>query len=692
MKKAHASHSGDDKVRFTFSRMAVLVAGAALTCVAGAATKDTTRTVVDDKTIEWRTQGGDITSTRYSPAAQITADNFNQLKVAWTWDGASFNARSGRSTPSYMGGKLFTVAGERRSVVSIDPVTGETNWSYTEPKTGRYEYSMRKDYGKGVGYGEINGRRVVYIISPAFFLTALDAETGVPVEGFGKPVPIEGFPKTGVVDLLKDLGHKYDVDKGLPLTTGYITSSSPPIVANGVVVVGNSAEQGYNQTRIENIPGDILAYDAKTGKHLWKFKVIPGPGEFGHETWENDAWKWTGDVSSWAPLSADAERGIVYVPTNGATIDFFGGFRPGNNLFGTSVIALDIKTGKRVWHYQTVHHDIWNYDNPTAPMLLDVKQNGKTVPAVVQITKQAFVYAFNRVTGEPLWPIEERPVAASKVPGEHLAKTQPFPTKPKPFDMQGLTHDDLIDFTPELRAEAIKAISQYEIGPLFLPPLHRDNDLGLKGALWCPGDGGGANIYAPPAADPESGVIYVASVKACTSHNLGPGAERDKVLQAPTGTTIADYASLGMQGVRGPRDLPLYKPPYSRITAIDMNTGEHLWWIPSGETPNRVKNNPALKGIEVGETGSGRHAPVMVTKTLLFYSGDMSDGKPALFAVDKKTGKQVGKVPVPAAGRFGMMTYMHAGHQYLVLQTGSKLTAMALPDAIPKRTGYGGGD
>ncbi len=678
--------------RATLQQLALLLGGAALSFAAGAATKDTTRARIDAKTVEWRTQGGDVSSTRYSPADQITADNFKDLKVAWTWDGATFKAASGRSTPSYMNGKLFTVAGERRSVISIDPATGETIWSYTEPKTGRYEYSMRKDYGKGVGYGEINGRRVVYLVSPAFFLTALDAETGAPVEGFGKPVPIKGFPKTGVVDLLKDFGLPYDVDKGFPLSTGYITSSSPPLVVNGVVVVGNSAEQGYNQTRIENVPGDILAYDAKTGKHLWKFKVIPGPGEFGHETWENDAWKYTGDVSSWAPLSADAERGIVYVPTNGATMDFYGGFRPGDNLFSTSVIALNLKTGKRVWHFQTVHHDIWNYDNPTAPMLLDVKQNGKTVPAVVQITKQAFVYAFNRVTGEPLWPIEERPVPASKVPGEKLAKTQPFPTKPKPFDMQGLTHDDLIDFTPELRAEAIKAVAPFEIGPLFLPPLHRDNDQGLKGSLWCPGDGGGANIWAPPAADPESGVIYVASVKACTSHILAPGAERDKMLAAPTGTTIADYASLGNQGARGPRDLPLFKPPYSRITAIDMNTGEHLWWIPSGETPNRVKNNPAVKGIDVGDTGSGRHAPVMVTKTLLFYSSDMSDGKPALFAVDKKTGKQVGKIPVPSAGRFGMMTYVHEGHQFLVLQTGSKLTAMALPGAIPKKTGYGSGE
>jgi quinoprotein glucose dehydrogenase len=505
-------------------------------------------------------------------------------------------------------------------------------------------------------------------------------------------VPIKGFPKTGVVDLLKDLGHEYDPYKGIPLKTGYITSSSPPIVVNGVVIVGNSAEQGYNQSRVENIPGDILAYSASTGKFLWKFNVLPKPGEFGHETWENDAWKWTGDISSWAPLSADPERGIVYVPTNGATVDFYGGFRPGNNLFSTSLIALDVKTGKRVWHYQLVHHDIWNYDTPTAPVLLDVKQNGKTVPAVVQVTKQAFAYAFNRVTGEPLWPIVEKPVAASKIPGEKMAATQPFPTKPAPYDMQGLTHDDLINFTPELREKAIKAVSDYEIGPLFLPPLHRDNNLGKKGSLWCPGDVGGVNIDGPAAADPNSGILYVTSRKGCTSRIMAPGKERDALEPAPTGTTISQYAVLGGQGVRGPDDLPLFKPPYSRITAIDMNTGETLWWIPVGETPNRIKNNPKLKGIDVGETGTGRVATMTVTDTLLIYQGETSDGAPHLFAVDKKTGKTLAKVKVPGITRYGMMSYMHNGHQYVMLQTGSKLTAMALPDAIPKVTAQSGGD
>jgi glucose dehydrogenase len=643
-------------------------------------------------TQEWLTLGGDMTSDRYSKASQINAENFGTLKQAWAWDGASFHAQSGRSTPSYIDGKLFTVAGDRRYVVALDPATGETIWSYVEPKTGRYDYSMRKDYGKGVAYSKVDGKGVIYIVSPAFFLTALDAETGKPLEGFGKPVPVKGFPKTGVVDLLADLGHPYDPDKGIDLKTGYITSSSPPIVVNGVVVVGNSAEQGYNQSRIENIPGDILAYDAKTGKFLWKFNVIPKPGEFGHNTWENDAWKWTGDISSWAPLSADAERGIVYIPTNGATVDFYGGFRPGDNLFSTSLIALDVKTGKRVWHYQLVHHDIWNYDTPTAPVLLDVTQNGKKVPAVVQVTKQAFAYAFNRETGKPLWPIVEKKVAASKVPGEKMAKTQPFPTKPKAYDMQGLTHDDLIDFTPELREKAIKAVSEYEIGPLYLPPLHRDNNTGKKGALWCPGDVGGVNIDGPAAADPTSGILYVTSRKGCSSRMLAPGAERDALEPKPTGTTVAQYAVLRGQGVRGPDDLPLYKPPYSRITAIDMNTGEHLWWIPVGETPNRIKNNPKLAGIDVGQTGTGRVAPMTVTETLLIYQGETSDGVPHLFAVDKKTGKTLAKAKVEGVSRYGMMTYVHNGHQYVMVQAGPKLLAMALPGAIPKPVATGGGD
>ena len=631
---------------------------------------------------QWHYLGGDSAHTRYSPADQITPDNFEDVEESWAWDGASFGAASGRSTPSYIDGVLYTVAGPRRHVVAIDPANGETIWSYREPNTTRWEYSMRKDYGKGIAYAEVDGRGVIYMISPAFFLTALDAKTGKPLEGFGGKVPVDGFPETGVVDLLADLGHEFDPYEGLPIEKGYITSSSPPIVVNGVVVIGNSAEQGYNQSRVENVPGDILGYDAKTGEFLWKFNVLPQPGEFGHETWENDAWKWTGDISSWAPLSADQERGIVYIPTNGATLDFYGGFRPGDNLFSSSLIALDVKTGERVWHYQLIHHDIWNYDTSTAPVLMDVEIDGETVPIVVQVTKQSFAYTFNRETGEPIWPIEERPVPASKVPGEKLSATQPFPTRPAAFDNQGLTHDDLIDFTPLLREQMIKILEEYEIGPLFNPPLHRSNEAGKKAALWCPGDIGGVNIDGPAAADPTTGILYVTSRKHCSYRILAPGTERDALIEKPTGSTVADYVVIpGYGSVQGPDGLNMFKPPYSRITAIDMNSGEHLWYIPVGETPDRVLNHPALQGMDIPNTGNGPGvAPMTVTSTMLIYAGNGSDNTPYLYAVDKATGEQLGRIEAPASSSYGMMTYVHEGKQYVMLQTGPKLTAMALYD------------
>ena len=631
-------------------------------------------------TVEWTTLGNDFAHTRYSPADQIGADNFDQLEVAWTWDGSSFQAQSGRSTPSYINGRMYTVAGARRHVIAIDPRTGETIWSYREPNTERWQYSMRADYGKGVGYGVVDGKDVIYIISPGFFLTALDGETGAPLEGFGKPVLIDGFPDTGVVDMLADLGHPYDPYKGLPLERGYITSSSPPIIVNGVVVVGNSAEQGYNQSRIENVPGDMLGYDARTGEFLWKFNVIPQPGEYGHETWENDAWQYTGDISSWAPISADLDLGLVYIPTNGVTIDYYGGHHPGDNLYGTSLIALDARTGERAWHYQLVHHDIWNFDTPTAPILLDVMTDQGPTPIVAQATKQGLVYTFNRETGEPIWPIEELPVPASILPGEKLSETQPFPTKPAPFDMQGLSEDTLVDFTPEIRAQALAAVADYQMGPVFNPPLHRDNPLAKISAMICPS--GSVNITHPTVADPVSGILYVTSRSGCSSRSLVTGAEADTYYEAPTGVTLSQYAAgRGGPTPRHPLGIPLWKPPYSRITAIDMNTGEHLWMIPTGETPARIANLPELQGVDIGNTGTGNAVPMVATATLLIYSDVTGDGTPQLFAIDKATGAEVGRVEVPAASRYGMSTWIHEGHQYVILQTGSSLTAMALPGA-----------
>ena len=653
---------------------------------AGALALGVAATAVAQDPEEWFTLGGDFAHTRYSPADEITAENFTDLEVAWEWDGASFRAISGRSTPSLIDGKLFTVAGNKRYVVAIDPKTGDTLWSYREPDTPRGEYSMRADYGKGVAYARIDGRGVVYIASPGFFLTALDADTGVPIEGFGKPVPIEGFPKTGVVDMLADLGHDYDPYEGLPLETGYITSSSPPIVVNDTIVVGNSAEQGYHQSRVENVPGDILGYDARTGEFKWKFNVIPKPGEYGHETWENDAWKWTGDVSSWAPLSADPENNLVYIPTNSATIDYYGGFRPGDNLYGAALIALDTRTGERKWHFQMVKHEIWNFDNPTAPVLLDLDMPGRgKVPAIAQVTKQAWVYAFDRITGEPLWPIVDKPVPPSIVPGEVLSPTQPHVTKPAPFDMQGITEDDLADFTPEIRQQAIDAMANYQMGPLFNPPIHAGNDTGKFAAMNCPGGAGGANITAPAVADPETGKLYVSSHKACFALRLIPGEEADLLYPNTTGTTLSEWANAGPGATsrppRHPAGIPIWKPPYSRITAIDMNTGDHSWMIPTGETPNRIKNNPALAGVDIGNTGTGALVPMVVTKNMLVYSDAASDGTPMLYAINKDSGEIMAQIEAPARSSYGMSSWVHDGHQYIILQTGSTLTALALPGA-----------
>ena len=637
-------------------------------------------------TVEWTTLGKDFANTRFTPADEITAKNFQQLEVVWQWDGSSFQAQSGRATPSYINGRMYVVAGARRHVIAIDPKSGETIWSYREPDTERYQYSMRADYGKGVGYGQVDGKDIIYIVSPGFFLTALDAETGAPLEGFGSPVPIDGFPDTGVVDLLANLGHPYDPYKGIPLERGYITSSSPPLVVNNVVIVGNSAEQGYNQSRIENVPGDILAYDARTGEFLWKFNVIPQPGEYGHETWENDAWQYTGDISSWAPISADPELGLAYIPTNGATIDYYGGHHPGDNLYGTSLIALDVKTGKRAWHYQIVHHDIWNFDLPTAPILLDVNTEQGPASIVAQPTKQGLVYTFNRETGEPIWPIEEVSFPSSIVPGEKLSATQPIPTKPAPFDMQGLSLETLVDFTPEIHAQAVTAVADYQLGPLFNPPLHRNNPLGKISAMICPS--GAVNITHPSVADPITGILYIASRSSCSSRSLVNGEEADSYYDTPTGVTLSQYAAgRGGPSPKHPLGIPLWKPPYSRITAIDMNTGEHLWMIPTGETPTRIANLPQLQGIDIGNTGTGNAVPMVATAELLMYSDVDSSGTPQLFAIDKATGEELGRIEVPAASRYGMSSWTHEGRQYVILQTGSTLTAMALAETT--KTGKG---
>ena len=482
---------------------------------------------------EWRYLGGDAGHTRYSPLDQINAGNFADLEMAWIWRSDNFGPNVdyfSRSTPIYVDGMLYTVATPRRQVVAIDPATGETLWTFREPETVRHLRSPRQAYGKGVAYGEVDGHGVIYITTPAFFLWALDAKTGWPLENWGAPVPLEDFSETGVVDLIPDLVRDwepwlnwdgpYDPDYGIPRRLGMVTSSSPPIVVNGVVVVLVGHEPSYGQTRLENVPGDIMGFDAETGGFLWKFHVIPRPGEFGHDTWENDAWRWSGDMSSWAPASADPELGLVYIVTNASTVQSYTGHRPGDNLFGGSVLALDVRTGERRWHFQIHHSDQWNYDLPTAPILMDLTVDGERIPALIQNTKQGLIFAFNR------------------------------------------------------------------------------------------------------------------------------------------------------------------------------ETGERIWSLPVGETPEPIRNHPLLAGVEVPNTGGAGWSIQMVMGDLLVQTRALSQGGAQitpdapleLHARDKLTGEILGSVELPAPGQYGMMTYMHQGKQYIVVQIGSirtglpgSLVALTLP-------------
>ena len=675
---------------------------------------------------EWRFLGGDAGHTRYSPLDQITAENFEDLEVAWIWRGDNFGPGleyTFRSTPSFVDGVLYTVVGQRRQVAAIDAATGETLWTFREPETMRYLRAPRSDFGKGVAYAEVDGRGVVFVTSPAFFLWALDAKTGRPLENWGKPAGLEKFPSTGVVDLIPDLvrdwepwstlTEPYDPDHGIPRQLGMITNSSPPIVVNGVVVVLSGHEPSYDQTRIENVPADIMGFDARTGKFLWKFHVIPRPGEVGHETWENDAWRYSGNMASWAPASADPELGLVYIVTNSSTYQVFTGHRPGHNLFGGSVIALDVKTGERRWHYQIHHSEQWNYDIPTAPILMDLTVNGERIPALIQNTKQGLIFAFNRATGEPIWPIEERPVMQTQVPGNYTAPTQPYPTWPEPLDpivLHGITEEFMMDWTPELKRRASEALSQLHVGGLYVPPLPYPHNNPYKNVVDCQA---GLNIYHPPVADPTTGIMYASHARECSAPRFLvptngvdverglPGkseeAWRGRERHTPTtGTTVAPYA----QG--GPREplplldgLPVYEPLFQRLAAYDMNTGQKLWDLPIGETPPHIRDNPLLRGVEIPNTGGTGHSIQLVTGNLLVQTtedlrGDAernANGLPLLHARDKRTGQILASIELPFPGQYGMMTYMHEGKQYIVVQGGSvkqdvpgSLIALRLPD------------
>jgi quinoprotein glucose dehydrogenase len=460
---------------------------------------------------------------------------------------------------------------------------------------------------------------------------------------------------------------------GIDPALGQIGSSSPPIVVNGVIVVGSSALQGYYPRRLRNVPGTIRGFDARTGRQLWVFNLVPRPGEFGHDTWLDDSWTVAGKNDAWAPFSADPDAGLVYIPVGHPHNDWYGGHRPGDNLFSESVLALDVKTGGRRWHFQMIHHDIWDLDTPTAPNLVDLTVNGRRIRAIAQTTKQAWAYVFDRLTGEPVWPIEERPVPKSDTPGEWTAPTQPFPSRPAAYDRQGVTVDDLIDFTPALRAEALEIVKGWRLGPLYTPVSRLDAPDGTRGTIQIPGANGGTNIMGGAAVDPETGILYVASQSGHSRISLESNPERSDMR----------YVSQGPGGLRGPRGLPLLKPPYGRITAIDLNTGEHAFQIPNGDTPDNIKNHPTLQGLTIPRTGKSGHANLLVTKTLLFY-GEGRGGDAVFHAVDKRTGEEIATVALPAPTNAAPITFLHRDRQYIVVAVANadvpaELVALALP-------------
>jgi len=612
---------------------------------------------------EWPVYGGDLASTGYAPLDQINAANVADLRVAWSWTAQNFGPRPERrneTTPLMVDGVLYATAGSRRSVVAIDPGSGETLWMYRLDEGERGAAAPRPNSGRGVAYWSPDDPAEtarVFVVTPGFHMVALDARSGRPVSEFGED---------GVLDLM--IGVRGDISP-----VGRIGSSSPPVIVGDVVVVGSAQEVGMAPDSMRNIKGDVRGFDARTGDLLWTFHTIPVAGEYGHDTWEDGSADYSGNAGVWAPFSADPELGYVYLPVEAATSDTYGGHRLGDNLFSSSLVCLDARTGERVWHFQLIHHDIWDWDTPTAPILVDITVDGRPIKAVVQTTKQAWAYVFDRVTGEPVWPIEERPVPPSDVPGEVTAPTQPHPTKPAAFDRQGFSEDDLIDFTPELRAQALELIADYRIGPIFTPPSLVDGPDGKRGTLMMPNAIGGGN-WEGAAVDPETGMLYVGSFSSPTVFGLqAPDPER---------SDLRFWA--GGRAPRIARGLPIVKPPWGRITAIDLNTGEHAWMIPNGDTPESIKNHALLRGVDLPRTGQISRPMLLVTKTLLF-SGEGLSGGPVFRAHDKATGDILAEIDIPATTTGVPMTYMHAGRQYVVVAVGGQgypagLVALALPD------------
>jgi quinoprotein glucose dehydrogenase len=687
---------------------------------------------------EWRFWAADAHSTRYSPLDQIDATNFNSLQVAWQWNAGTFGPDEYyRTTPLYANGRLFTVATTRRSVMAIDPETGETLWMYRLEEGIRWQKAPRQFAGRGPSYWTDGREERIIVVTPGYHMVSLDAKTGLPDPRFGKNGVVDlmdglGFPLVPLAvddsgslvisdaaparrarpgetwDPVKKIGA--DGTVGIDPVNGQIAASSPAILINNVVVVGNSSIHGYYPIRVRNIPGFIRGFDVRTGRQLWKFNLVPQPGEFGAETWENGSRIGTegvGKNDAWATYSGDPELNMVYIPVGMPLMDEYGGHRPGANLYGNSLVALDARTGVRKWHFQMVHHDIWDYDTPMAPNLIDITVDGRRRKAISQATKQGWLYTFDRVTGEPIWPIVETPVLQSDVPGERTWATQPIPSKPAPYSQQGLLESDLIDYTPAIRDSALARARTCRMGPYFIPAVLSDGSspTGTRCAWYAPGASGGVNIDGGAAVDPVTGMMYVASISGLSTITLqkDPCSEfrysspRDNcgligAIAPPPGYTPPTSRGGGFEGrgnVATIGGVSILKPKqFGGITAYDMNVGDKRWWIPNGGMVPTTSTHPLFAGVQLPPRPAGGQQPQVInTKTLVIYgtgrSGGVPGAKPMLFAVDKNTGAQVGAVEIPSRTTAMPMTFMHKGKQYIVFATGAGTTAALVALRLP---------
>jgi glucose dehydrogenase len=681
---------------------------------------------------EWPYYTADVRGSRYSPLDQINAGNFNQLEVAWRFKTDNLGTRPEfklEGTPLMMKGVIYATGGTRRSVVALDAKTGELIWVHAEKEGARAVNAPRQLSGRGLSYWT-DGRgddRVVYVTT-GYRLVALNAKTGVPVPGFGQ---------NGVVDM--KIGAVVGKGQQIDLESGEIGLHSTPTVTKDAIIVGSSFREGLTVKTHNNTKGLVRAWDARTGKLLWTFNTIPKPGEFGNDTWEKESWAINGNTGVWTQITVDEDAGLVYLPVEDPTSDLYGGHRPGNNLFGDSLVAVDLKTGQRKWFYQIVHHPIWDFDMPAAPLLADINVNGRPIKAVAQATKQGFLYVFDRITGQPVWPIEERPVPQTDVPGEKTSPTQPFPTKPPAYSRNGVVESDLIDFTPELKAAGLEAAKRYRLGPVFTPPLVSKID-GPIATLTSGTLSGGVN-WPGSAYDPEMHTFFTHACNACISplglvappkefsdldYVMGTAGQTFRAIVGGGEGEAADAprparpatpppppppppAAAGGRGAATPpggggggfgatvQGLPIVKPPYGQIVAINLDRGELVWSTPHGDTPDAVRNHPALKGLDIPKTGQSGNVGVVVTKTLVI-SGDPSVTTTTehprgamLRAYDKNNGKEVGAVWLPAPQSGSPMTYSVDGRQYIIVAVSGgnysgEYIAFALPQGATRST------